>query len=214
MANRNEALVLPVESASPVQADAVAAHDIGKSPERFINRELSWLHFNRRVLEEAQNESHPVLERLRFLSISANNLDEFFMVRVAALKSQVREGITERSPDGLTPSEQLPRVGEAVSALASDQQARWRELREELGVEVEVGASLGIFRHSYTHFHVTMHAFECLLRRGRPRANAHTDLRWVNPSRLSAYPMGRVARRIADVVAGEPALARRPILRK
>ena len=89
-----------------------------------------------------------------------------------------------------------------------------RELREELGVEVEVGASLGIFRHSYTHFHVTMHAFECRIRRGRPRANEHTDLRWVNPSRLSAYPMGRVARRIADVVAGDPALARRPILRK
>jgi A/G-specific adenine glycosylase len=89
-----------------------------------------------------------------------------------------------------------------------------RELREELGVEVEVSTSLGIFRHSYTHFHVTMHAFECLLRRGRPLANEHTDLRWVNPSRLAAYPMGRVARRIADVVAGEPALARRPILRK
>ena len=89
-----------------------------------------------------------------------------------------------------------------------------RELREELGIEVEVGSSLGIFRHSYTHFHVTMHAFECRIRRGRPRANEHTDFRWVNPSRLSAYPMGRVARRIADVVAGEPALARRPILRK
>src|SRR3990172_6761061 len=89
-----------------------------------------------------------------------------------------------------------------------------REVREELGVAVEVGASLGIFQHSYTHFHVTMHAFECRIRRGRPRAYEHTDLRWVIPSRLAAYPMGRVARRIADVVAGEPALARRPILRK
>ncbi|HVY19862.1 MAG TPA: RNA degradosome polyphosphate kinase [Bauldia sp.] len=125
-------LPLSAESATAAAVGEGATARLRQRPDRFINRELSWLHFNRRVLEEATNPNHPVLERLRFLSISANNLDEFFMVRVAGLKGQQRLGIAMVSDDGQSLSEQLASIGAAVSALASDQQAVWGTLREQL----------------------------------------------------------------------------------
>lgn len=114
---------------------APAVNELMTSPERFINREFSWLQFNRRVLEETLNTAHPLLERVRFLSISAANLDEFFMVRVAGLEGQVRQKILVRTPDGKTPAEQLDDILREIDNLQMEQQASLAVLQQYLAKE-------------------------------------------------------------------------------
>ena len=131
---------MDIEKGTMVREEAADAsteieEDIFSDPSRFMNREISWLQFNRRVLEESENPKNPLLERLRFLSISANNLDEFLMVRVAGLSGQIHRSVNTISDDGLTPREQFAAIAEEIALLQEDQQSAWQKLDEELSRE-------------------------------------------------------------------------------
>jgi polyphosphate kinase len=123
---------LSQKPAAASQGDATGPEDLINKPERFLNREMSWVAFNRRVLEEAQNVDHPLYERLRFLSIASNNLEEFFMVRVANLMDVAFQKKQDRSPDGLTAAEQLALIRDETSLFSKDLQTTWLHLRAEL----------------------------------------------------------------------------------
>jgi len=128
-----------------VRAAAPVAPIAPDDPARFFNRELSWLKFNLRVLEEAGNTHYPILERLRFLSISASNLDEFFMVRVAGLHGQVEAGVDTLSQDGLTPAEQLARIRTDSAELMDAQKELWTGIlagMRDAGIELAAAADV------------------------------------------------------------------------
>ncbi|MEP9397361.1 RNA degradosome polyphosphate kinase [Mesorhizobium sp. KR2-14] len=154
----------------PVQTEfttvSTADGDVSSgNPDRFVNREFSWLQFNRRVLEESQNQRHPLLERVRFLSISAANLDEFFMVRVAGLAGQVRQGIAVRSPDGRTPEQQLEQILVEVERLQEDQQKSLSSLAELLkkeGIESVAGNALNKDEKAWLEEHFLEQIFPVL----------------------------------------------------
>ena len=152
---------LPERTHATDQQAGIAAF----GPSRFFNREQSWLHFNKRVLEEAENERHPLLERLRFLSISASNLDEFYMVRVAGLRGQVVAGIETPSEDGLTPTEQLDRINRFVVELTAEQQEDWVKLEgllADAGIHVIQSDQLSDNERSWLEDHFLGHIFPVL----------------------------------------------------
>ena len=150
------------EAAQQQKSVAVQKYE---GPSRFYNRELSWLQFNRRVLEEAQNKSHPVLERVRFLSISASNLDEFYMVRVAGIVGQVSAQVSAVTQDGLTPRQQLFEINRFAAKLVADKQACWNTLKKDLvaaGVNLVEPAQLSTVEKGWLERLFMSHVFPIL----------------------------------------------------
>ncbi len=131
-----------VEAATPAKAPQPQPIDLN-DPSLYFNRELSWLEFNRRVLEEAQDPTHPLLERIKFLAIFSNNLDEFYMIRISGLKRQVAAGVFETPPDGMTAAEQITAFREGIIPLMREQR---RLLHEELLPQL---AARGVHVHRY-----------------------------------------------------------------
>ena len=153
------------QTINPSEAVEAAAKVSQSDPSRFLNRELSWLAFNRRVVDESQNPAHPLLERLRFLTISASNLDEFYMVRVARLKKQAAMAITTRTADGMTAAEQLAAITKVVNGLTRDQQRIWTSLRQEMannGITVVALNDLTFTERSWLNGHFRDHLFPVL----------------------------------------------------
>ena len=160
------------ETPRPVEQSAAettqGAKPSGTSPvgsQRFYNRELSWLQFNRRVLEEASNMRHPLLERLNFLSISASNLDEFYMVRAAGLFGQLRANVNALSVEGLTPGQQLAEINTFAAALVADKQACWLRLRADLqnnGIKIVEADELTPAEHDWLKNQFMTHVFPIL----------------------------------------------------
>src|ERR1043166_3448283 len=132
-----------------------SAHERFGDPKNFINRELSWLEFNRRVLEEAQDPAQPLIERVKFLTIVSSNFDEFFEIRVAGIKQQIESETSEVGPDGLSPTETFNRIQTMVREIVAKQYALWKnELRPELaknGIYVREIAELPAKRAAWAH---------------------------------------------------------------
>jgi polyphosphate kinase len=146
-------------------AAGVAERVAAFGPQRFYNRELSWLQFNLRVLAESVNAKQPLLERIRFLSISASNLDEFYMVRVAGLIGQINAGVTSSSEDGLTPAEQFKQINQVVASLTEQQQRNWVTLKSELaenGIAILESQDLSKSERKWLEEHFLSHVFPIL----------------------------------------------------